>query len=344
MRALVTGAGGFLGRHVVSTLVDRGIEVRAMVRPAATLEGLEWSEQVEILRADLRDQRALVGAFDGVDVLVHLAAVADGSDDFVFASTVTGTERLLAAMSGTGCRHLVLISSLSVYDWSSIGGTLDEDSPLEVAPHLYLRDGYAIAKAWQERVVRRAAEEDGFELTVLRPGFLWGRDHAHVAAMGMSLGSLHLVVGPLTRIPMTYVENCADLIGLTVTDGRARGRTFNVVDGPGERVWSQLGRYLRGTGRRGIRVPIPYRLAFALVRIARATFFRKSTNLPQILFPVRFEARLKPLRFTNRRVRDRLGWEPPFDLRASLARTFPAVGAPDLDGSPAVEPLLSPDA
>lgn len=343
MRALVTGAGGFLGRHVVTALVDRGVEVRAMVRPAASLDGLDWPEQVQVHRADLRDRRGLAGAFDGVDVLVHLAAVAEGGEDFIFASTVTGTERLLGEMRGTRCQHVVLISSFSVYDWSATRGTLDEDSPVETAPHLYLRDGYAIAKTWQERVARRASDEEGFALTVLRPGFIWGRDHARVSAMGMAVGPLNLVIGPLTRIPMTHVENCADLIALTVTDARARRRTFNVVDGPGERTWTQLGRHLRGTGRRGIRIPLPYHLAFALVRLARATVFRRSANLPQILVPVRFEARLKPLRFTNRRVREILGWEPPLDLQAALARTFPTAGSPPVTGSTAVEPVLSPD-
>jgi nucleoside-diphosphate-sugar epimerase len=184
MRALVTGANGFLGRHVVEALLARSIEVRAMVRPAVRLEGLGWPSSVEIFRADLRTSRELKRAFEGVDVLLHLAAVVSGGEDAQFAGTVAGTERLLDAMATSACRRLVLCSSFSVYDYSSTRRTLDEGSPLHRVPDIYARDGYTISKWWQERVARRFAKEHGWDLTVLRPGFIWGRDHGYLAALG----------------------------------------------------------------------------------------------------------------------------------------------------------------
>jgi nucleoside-diphosphate-sugar epimerase len=322
MRALVTGANGFLGRHVVAALSARGHQVRALVRPAAPLDPLGWSPSVEVFRADLRTTRELERAFDGVDVLVHLAALVSGGEDLQFAATVVGTERLLAAMAGTSCRRVVLASSFSVYDWSAIRGTLDETSPLEPVPDLYQRDGYSIAKSWQERVTRRFAGQHGWALTVLRPGYIWGRDHAYVAALGLQVGKLHLVIGPRSRFPLTHVENCADLFALAAADPRAVGQTFNVVDREDQRIWGFLGSYLRGSGERGIRIPIPYRLAFALVRAAYATVFARGSKLPQILIPCRFESRLKPLRYTNRRAREVLGWHPPLDFRECLSRTW----------------------
>src|SRR3954470_14843640 len=134
MRALVTGANGFLGRHVVNALLARGIEVRAMVRPATHVEALGWPSSIEVFKADLRTSRELVRALEGVDVLLHLAAVVSGGEDAQFAGTVAGTERLLKAMAGGTCRRLVLCSSFSVYDYTSTNGTLDEDSPLHRAP------------------------------------------------------------------------------------------------------------------------------------------------------------------------------------------------------------------
>ena len=110
MRAVVTGANGFLGRHMVGALLARGIEVRAMVRPAVRLEGLGWPSSVEVFRADLRTSRELGRAFEGVDVLLHLAAVVSGGEDAQFAGTVAGTERLLDAMATSTCRQLVLCS------------------------------------------------------------------------------------------------------------------------------------------------------------------------------------------------------------------------------------------
>jgi 2-alkyl-3-oxoalkanoate reductase len=104
MRALVTGANGFLGRRVIGSLLPRGIEVGAMVRPAAHLDSLEWPSSVEVFRADLRTSRELGRAFQGVDVLLHLAAVIAGGKDAKFAGTVVSTERLLDAMAATACR------------------------------------------------------------------------------------------------------------------------------------------------------------------------------------------------------------------------------------------------
>ena len=95
MRALVTGANGFLGRHVVAALLARGIEVRAMVRPAARLEALGWPSSVEVFRADLRTSRELERAFEGVDVLLPPGGGGLRGEDAQFAGTVVGTERLL---------------------------------------------------------------------------------------------------------------------------------------------------------------------------------------------------------------------------------------------------------
>ncbi|HSQ66380.1 MAG TPA: NAD(P)-dependent oxidoreductase [Polyangiaceae bacterium] len=322
MKALVTGANGFLGRHVVAALLARGIEVRALVRPVADVEALAWPPAVDVFRADLRSAHDLARAFDGVDVLVHLAAAVSGGEDLQFASTVAGTERLLEAMAGTDCRRLVLCSSFSVYVYGDAGRTLDERSPLHDVTDVYRRDGYTVSKWWQERVTRRLTEKHGWTLTVLRPGFIWGRDHAYLAGLWQRVGRHHVVIGPLTRIPLTHVENCADVFALAVTDPRAYGQTFNVVDGPGERIWPYLADYMRGTGAKGLRVPVPYFLGISAVRLGFATVFRSATKVPGLLIPDRFESRFKPLRFDNRRLRETLGWTPPLDYRECLRRTY----------------------
>jgi UDP-glucose 4-epimerase len=293
-----------------------------MARPAACVEALSWPSSVEVFRADLRTARDLWRAFEGVDVLLHLAAVVSGAEDALFAGTVMGTERLLEAMAASACRRLVLCSSFSVYNYSSTRRTLDEDSPLHEAPDVYTRDGYTVSKWWQERVTRRFAEKNGWDLTVLRPGYIWGRDHGYLASLGQRFGRHHLVIGPLTRLPMTHVENCADVFALAASDARARGQTFNVVDTAGERIWSYLSDYMRGSAQPGWRVPVPYWLAISMVRLAFATLFRHAAKVPSILIPHRFESRLKPLRFENRRLRQTLGWSPPLDYHQCLTRTY----------------------
>lgn len=328
MRALVTGANGFLGRHVVAALLARGVEVRAMVRPAARLEEVGWPSSVEVFRADLRTSCELRGAFEGIDALLHLAAVVSGGEDAQFAGTVVGTERLLDAMASSACRRLVLCSSFTVYDYRPIGWTLDEDTPIYQVRDVYTRDGYTISKWWQERVTRRLVEKHAWDLTVLRPGVIWGRDHAYLAALGQRFGPHHLVIGPLARIPLTHVENCADVFALAATDVRARGKTLNVVDGPGERVWTYLSDYMRGSDQPGWRLPVPYWLGIGVVRIAFATIFRSATKLPGTLIPRRFESRFRPLRYENRRLRETLGWTPPLDYQQCLERTYGPVVPP----------------
>jgi UDP-glucose 4-epimerase len=341
VKALVTGANGFLGRQVVAALLSRGHAVRALVRPAAQLEGLGWPDSVESFRADLRVARQLEPAFDGIDVLVHLAAAVTGGEDAQFVATVVGTERLLEAMSRTKTRRLVLASSFSVYDWSAIAGTLDEDSPLEKGADLYERDGYAVAKAWQERVTRRFAAKHSWDLTVLRPGWIWSREHGYLAGLGQQIGRVHMVIGPRTRLPLTHVENCADLFAIAAEDRRAIGETFNVVDSDEIRIWRYLRDHLRETGERALRIPVPYQVMWIAVRAARAIsrwIFHGKGKLPSLLVPCRFEARFKPLRYTSR-VREVLGWTPPFDYPECLQRreSCPAPSRPQTIAHPHLE-------
>jgi nucleoside-diphosphate-sugar epimerase len=316
LKVLVTGAAGFLGSRVVDALRARGHEVIALVRPASDAQG--WDERVQVARGDLREPGAAAGALAGADAVIHLAAQVTGSDEARFAGTVVATEHLLASMAAAGVRRLVLASSFSVYDWSRAGSAIDERTPLEEEPALYERDGYAVAKWWQERVVRRAAEEHGLELTVLRPGFIWGPGNELVDGVGQRVGRVQIVFGPAGRLPLTHVENCADCFAAAL-DGSAVGATLNVVDGDSPSTWL----YARDA-RAGTRVPLPFAAAFGLVRIVHRvarTLLGKRLRLPSIFVPRRFEARFKPVRAGGEEARRVLGWRPPLSYDEALRRT-----------------------
>ena len=77
MKVLVTGAGGFLGQRLVAALLRDGHAVRALVRPDSPFDPRGCSSAVEVFRADLSTTEDLAPAFEGVDVLVHLAAGGD---------------------------------------------------------------------------------------------------------------------------------------------------------------------------------------------------------------------------------------------------------------------------
>jgi nucleoside-diphosphate-sugar epimerase len=310
----VTGAAGFLGMRVVEALLERGHEVRAVVRGGESPR----DGRVAVVRADVR-RDDLAAAVEGADAVVHLAARVEGSDDERFAGTVAPTERLFEAAAGAGVGRIVLASSYAVYDWSLARGVLHEETPLEGA-RLYERDGYAIAKVWQERVARREAARTGIELVVLRPGFIWGPGRMELAGAGIRIGDVQLVVGPAARLPLTYVDNCADCFAAAVEVADAAGETFNVVDGDGVTAW----RYARVAAGAGRRVPVPYAAARAVAALAHATAraaFPHGGRLPGILVPRRIDARFRPLRHSAERARRVLGWEPRVPFEEALRRS-----------------------
>lgn len=324
MKVLVTGANGFIGQKVVGSFLHQGHEVRALVRPGAPLEGLPWIDAVELVRADLRVARDLGAACTGVDAVVHIAARMGGSESQQFETTVIGTERLLEALRGTGVARVVLASSFAVYDWSSIDARLTEASPV-VHEDLARRGPYTVAKVWQERVARRMAAAEPWDLAVLRPGFVWGRDHVVLAGMGQRYGRIYVVFGHSTVLPLCYVENCAEAFVAATVDDAAAGDTFNVVDDEPVTARRYTAEYLERTGAPGRLVCMPYRLALAVSRLGSAVgarLFGDGAELPDVLMPARFEAQFKPLEFPNDKIRTRLGWRPHVRFAEALERTY----------------------
>lgn len=312
MKVLVTGAGGFLGSQVVSQLLDRGHAVRAVVRPASAGFPEAWRGRVEVVRADLRAP-SLERLFDGMDVLIHLAATVRGSAEAQFVGSPVCTERLLEAMHRAGStRQVVLAGSFSVYDWTAANATITEETQIESS--IYERDGYAVAKYWQERVALRLATEHDWTLTILRPGLIYGPGAAPAGSAGISVGKVFLVIAPFARLRLTHVTNCAAAF-VDAAEKKVPG-VFNIVDDEQVSAWRYAGRLVRN---RQLRLPLPYTAGLAIAQLAKLTsrvlFPPKGGKLPGILTPRHYRARFKPLRYDNRRAKDALGWQskPFFD-------------------------------
>jgi UDP-glucose 4-epimerase len=266
-----------------------------------------------------------------VEVVVHLAAAVGGDEDAQFAATVGGTERLVSAMAAAGVPRLVLASSFAVYDWERIRDRITEESPLVTeARDLDRRGGYTVAKVWQERVARRAADEHGMGLTVLRPGFVWAAGKEPFAGVGPAVGGVHVVIGPTRPLPLTYAENCADCFAQAIERPAAIGQTLNVIDDEDLSAWRFMREYVRRVPEGGHPVPMPYaaaRTAAELAQLVSRTAFGEGGRLPSILTPAHFAARFKPLRFSAERVRSVLGWQPPWTLEAAMDRTYGTAGS-----------------
>ena len=321
MKVLVSGANGFLGQYVVARLLERGHSVRAIIRPASPKPS--WKSEVEIFRVDLRISDNLVFAFDGVDAVLHLAAPTSGDEDVQFASTVVGTEKFLEAMSGSSVKRLVHISSIVAYDWARAKRVMNEETPL--LSDIYKMGAYTIAKVWQERVVSRAAAAHSWDLTTMRPGFIWGPQHAVIGGMGRIFGRVYLMFGPFTRLPLTYVENCANCIVAALKSPAAVGDSFNVIDGDQIRVLRYVLEYSRRSGRCGVLLPVPYRLGLVVALFASFVsriLFGKKGQLPSLLIPWQFERQFKPIQFDNQKLKDKLSWSPPFSFEECLNLTY----------------------
>lgn len=128
MRVLVTGAGGFLGSHVVRVLLARGHQVRALTRPgrpALALDGLS----IERSEGDLTDEPSLVRATRDIEGLVHCAARTgywSRQNDLQRAVNVEGTAALLRAAHRAGIGRIVHVSSIATIGCSRDGTVLDE--------------------------------------------------------------------------------------------------------------------------------------------------------------------------------------------------------------------------
>ena len=128
MKVAVTGAYGHVGANLVRALLDAGHAVRAVdVSEGPALDGLDAT----FARADVRDTDSLRPAFDGVEVVFHLAAkisIAGDPDGSVRAINVDGVRNAASVALDTGVRRFVHVSSIHAFDCDQ-PGVIDETSP-----------------------------------------------------------------------------------------------------------------------------------------------------------------------------------------------------------------------
>jgi len=132
MRALVTGATGFIGSNVVRTLVAEGANVRILKREGSSNPNLDGLD-VETARGDLRDKESLRRAVKGCDALFHVAASYtfwSRSPNDIYSSNVEGTRNILAAAEEEGVQRVVYTSTVSTIGPPKPGEVSDEKTPL----------------------------------------------------------------------------------------------------------------------------------------------------------------------------------------------------------------------
>jgi len=168
MKALVTGGSGFIGSHVVDKLRDKGVEVRVYDGVMPT-----YRSDVEFYQGSILDKTALGFAMNGVDVVFHLAAVADVKDVYEEpyyseAINVRGTVNVLEAARRAGVKRVIYGSTVWVYS-DVEGDVVDENTPLHAPSHFY-----TTTKLAGEYYCMSYSRLYGLGVTILRYGIPYG--------------------------------------------------------------------------------------------------------------------------------------------------------------------------
>jgi dihydroflavonol-4-reductase len=169
MTTLVTGGTGFVGANVVRLLLQRGIEVRALVRPRSDTRNLD-SLDVELVAGDLRDRASLEAALAGCDTVYHVAAMyALWTSDprQIYDSNVTGTVNLLEAAGTAGVRRIVYTSSVATIGLPKDGTPANEEVALR--PEELVSD-YKRSKYLAEQEALKYAQR-GLPVVIVNPSF-----------------------------------------------------------------------------------------------------------------------------------------------------------------------------
>lgn len=323
---LVTGANGFLGRHVIARLVQSGeFNVRAVVRDRQRVEGID-RHPIEIVETDLTEPVRLAEALRDQEIIVHLAASSRGTPTAIFASTVNATENLFRSIQSQN-RHIekfIFVSSFAVYGVANLPAntTITEESPLE--KNWNDRDAYSKAKIWQELVVREKARELGLNTIILRPGSIFGKGGnllSNRVIMRLPGTTLHLQVGRKTIVPLSYVENCAEAIILAVQNTTLKDEIINIVDDDLPTQAEYLAAYenLFGKIRRKIYVPYP---AFRKISLLFEYLQRRSKgNFPDVFSRYKVDSIWKPFLYSNNKLKKTLGWRQRYSLVEALQKS-----------------------
>jgi len=323
LKALVTGASGFLGSHLVARLVERGDSVRALVRASSDVSYLK-KLGVELAVGDVTDFDSLRSACQGVDCVFHAAAmVTDWApwSDFE-AITIRGTENTLRATTEAGVSRFLDVSTDGVYALGGLRGRVTEESPLEERFGRW--DYYRRSKVAAERIAREYLESGRIGVSIVRPGVLLGeRDRVMLPGLMAFLRSpsaAYLGKGD-NRLPYVYVGDVAEACILAATSEKGLGQTYNVASS--EEV-TQRELFLAVSEATGVPAPrrkMPLRLAYGLAFLMEVASVLAWRRVRPAL--TRFAINLIALDYQedSSKAKRELGWKAQVSMREAIKRS-----------------------
>jgi NAD dependent epimerase/dehydratase len=238
---LVTGAGGFIGSHLVERLVVDGAAVRAFCRytSATALGNLrelppETLAEVDVRFGDLRDRGVMRAAVEGVDVVYHLAASISVAYSYVapqevVESNVLGTLNVLTAAQENGTQRVVHMSSSEVY------GTA-QYTPIDEAHPLHAQSPYAASKVGADKLAETFRLSFGLPVVIARPFNTYGPRQsqraviATIVAQALTGAPLSIGATSPTR-DFVYVGDTVEALIQLGSSRSHSGETFNISTG-----------------------------------------------------------------------------------------------------------------
>lgn len=302
MKALVTGAAGFIGSHLTRELLERGFVVRGLALPGQDAGWLE-ALGVEVRFGDMTEPGSIEGLCDGVDIAFHLAGRIEywGPRRLFFESIVDGTKNVLDEASGKVSRFVYASSVCAIGTNRHLKGHREED------PVRKTGIPYADAKQEAEEVVWEYHDRGAVLGTVFRPanvvgpGSVWVRDTVD----SFLNSSVPLFDGGRYSASLVYVDNLVDGIIRAGTLDAGIGRTYQFRD-DWDVTWK---RYLTDLGAMVGKKPsvsLPFRLVWPVSFLFEKTLSEFNRKPPATRHIVGLLGRDNDIDTT--RARQELGW------------------------------------
>ena len=261
---LITGASGFIGRHLARRLIKEGKRVRVLCRRGSEAKlPQDIVNSLEISFGDLRDRASLIEATKGVSRIFHCAGhVSDwGTTDEFFDMNVRGTRWLLEGArqrtDASSFHRFVHLSSIAAFG-TPAPAFFDDQSPYGDSKDLYSR-----TKVEGERKVFQFHEETGLPVTVLRPAVVYGPDGTWLEEpLKMILkNKMFLLGGGVGTCHPCYIENLIDAMLLAADHPKAVGQGYIVGDGEAISFKDYFNAVATLAGKGPIRKSIPLPIA-----------------------------------------------------------------------------------
>jgi nucleoside-diphosphate-sugar epimerase len=281
-RVLVTGADGFVGRHLVPFLAKRGYTVVAASRAAALFEN---PNVVSVKLPDLSKPFEWSPLLDQCDVVVHLAGIAHkfAVDDLYDRVNHQTTAALAHAASSIGIKHLVFVSSIAAQSGSFSDRELTETDPPRP------NNAYGRSKLAAEKAVRAS----GVKFTILRPVVIYGAGEKGNFATIHRISRLPvpLPFGALkARRSVLSIENFNSAVETALTNPLAYDETFIVADPTPVTVADLISRYRISLGKTSWLLPVPERWLEVSLKMTGQSSTWERLGCPLVARPNKFLA------------------------------------------------------